>query len=265
MKFSFSNKVKISVLIGALTIQPFCFATSIIDTTISSLNSSLNQQHHQKRNNFMVSNRVKMDDERDQLRHPNELIDFLQIKPGDIIADIGSGDGYTSMYLARATGSTGKVYAHNTPAWLGFLRPLIQNRLKEGPIAGVEWIEYPFSSPIPNHINNLDLVTNVLTYHDTLYMDVDRDKMNRNIFNALRSGGRYVVVDHAALDKDGDTVGHSLHRISERFIIDEIQKAGFILKNSAPFLRYDADNKKGLAWKSPQPRTDRFVLSFIKP
>jgi len=213
----------------------------------------------------MTTSRVSMDDWRDKIRGPNELMGFLQIKPGSRIADISAGDGYTTMYLTREAGATGKVFAHNTPAWMGFIRPLIKDRVKDGPLKNVEWIERPFENPLPKSINNLDLVTNVLTYHDLLYMNVDRDKMNRVIYQALRPGGRYVIVDHAALDSDGAKVGHSLHRISEAFVIEEVKKAGFTLGPSSDILRFDADNKKSLAWKTPQPRTDRFVISFVKP
>lgn len=214
---------------------------------------------------FMTSNRVSMDNWRDKIRKPNELMSFLKIKPGSRIADISAGDGYTTMYLTREAGATGKVFAHNTPAWMGFIRPMIKDRVNDGPLKNIEWIEHPFENPLPRSINNLDLITNILTYHDLLYMRVDRQKMNRVIYQALRPGGLYVIVDHAALDTDGAKVGHSLHRISEAFIIEEIKKAGFTLGSSSNILRFDADDKKSLAWKTPQPRTDRFVLTFVKP
>ena len=40
----------------------------------------------------------------------------------------------------------------------------------------------------------------VLFYHDTVWMGVDRDKMNKAVFDALKHGGQYVVVDHSALE-----------------------------------------------------------------
>lgn len=242
-----------------MAISIFCSAKEPYPTQATKNQSSIAQGP------FMTKNRVGIDDWRDEIRKANELMKFLKIKSGSKIADISAGDGYTTMYLTREAGVNGKVYAHNTPAWMGFIRPMIKNRLKDGPLNNVEWIERPFENPLPESINNLDLVTNVLTYHDLLYMKVDRDKMNRVIYQALRPGGRYVIVDHAALDSDGANVGHSLHRISERFVIKEIEQAGFTLDSSSDILRYGSDNKKGLAWKTPQPRTDRFVLSFTKP
>lgn len=214
---------------------------------------------------FMTNHRVKLDDERDTLRFPNELMAFLAIKPGSIIVDIGSGDGYTSMYLARETGSTGIVYAHNTPEWRSLLVPYQKDRLKNGALSGIQWTERDFEDPIGPELRGVDLVINVLTYHDLLYMSVNRDVMNKNIYNALRPGGRYVVVDHAARDLDADKVGHSLHRISEEFVTVELRRAGFVLERTSDVMRFAGDDRTTLAWTSPQPRTDRFILSFTKP
>lgn len=211
------------------------------------------------------SNPVAADAARDDNRHPEELMEFLAIVPGSRIVDIGAGDGYTSLYMARENGDAGLVYAHNTPAWRGFLKPYVDARLKNGPLAGIEWLETPFADPIPQFIRDVDLVTNILTYHDTIYYLVDRDAMNRNIFSALKSGGRYVVVDHAARDEDDDRVAQSLHRISEKFLIAEVVKAGFVVDETASFLRYGDDDRTSLAWTKPQPRTDRFVIAFRKP
>ena len=214
---------------------------------------------------FMTKHRVSVDNERDTLRFPNELMAFLAIKPGSTIVDIGAGDGYTTMYLVREAGPEGTVYAHNTPAWSSILAPYLKDRLKDGPLPGIQWIERGFEDPVAPEIRGVDLVINVMTYHDLLYMPVNRDVMNRNIHDALRPGGRYVVVDHAARKSDADKVGQSLHRISEAFVAEEVQRAGFTLERTSDVLRFGGDDRTTLAWTSPQPRTDRFILAFVKP
>jgi predicted methyltransferase len=57
----------------------------------------------------------------------------------------------------------------------------------------------PFDDPLPPDVRNLDLVVFNFAYHDTANMEVDRAKMNRAIFAALKSGGVYVVADHSAV------------------------------------------------------------------
>jgi len=214
---------------------------------------------------FMTVGRVEKDDGRDTLRYPNELMAFLAIKPGSTVVDLGAGDGYTSMYLAREVGPEGAVYAQNPPAWSDYLVPALKDRLKGGPLVGITWIDQPFEAAIPPEIQGVDLVTNVLTYHDTLYMTVDREKMNANVYGALRPGGRYVIVDHAAREADAGDVGGTLHRVSEAFLIAEVERAGFALSSRSEIMRDASDDHTGVAWAEPQPRTDRFVLSFVKP
>src|SRR5512140_2548436 len=99
----------------------------------------------------------------------------------------------------------------------------------------------PFDDPVPPDAPPLDLVTLILNYHDISYQPVDRDAMNRKIFAALKPGGRYVIVDHAALAGTGITAGKTLHRIDEAFVIDEVKRAGFRLDAQGGFMRNPAD------------------------
>jgi ubiquinone/menaquinone biosynthesis C-methylase UbiE len=51
------------------------------------------------------------DPRRDAYQKPQEVMQALDIKPGEIIADIGAGSGYFSVRLAHHVGATGRVYA----------------------------------------------------------------------------------------------------------------------------------------------------------
>jgi len=214
---------------------------------------------------FMSEHRVEKDAERDAVRYPNELMAFLAIQPGSTVVDLGAGDGYTSMYLAREVGPTGRVYAQNPASWKEFVEPGRAAREATGPLDRITWVTRDFESPIPEELTGVDWVTNVLTYHDTLYMPVDRDAMNTAIFSALKPGGHYVIVDHDARKEDGVKVGQTLHRVAEAAVIAEVQRAGFVLESTSPVLRDASDDHTGVAYQEPQPSTDRFVLSFVKP
>jgi predicted methyltransferase len=209
--------------------------------------------------------RVPLDDERDRLRRPHELIAFLGLEPNQVVVELGAGDGYTAMHILSALDGTGRMIGQNPPEWHQFLQPYLAARLRHGPIEGLEWVERPFDNPIPLGAEEVDLVLSVLTYHDVLYMNVDRAQMNRAIFHALRPGGVYVVVDHSARRADGVAVGLSLHRVAEELVIGEVEDAGFRLHSTADHLRDPSDDRRTLAWLQPQPRTDRFMLRFVKP
>jgi predicted methyltransferase len=93
-------------------------------------------------------------------------------------------------------------------------------------------------------------------------------KVNAAVFQALKSGGRYAIVDHSA--KDGSGVKDiELHRIDEQFLMDEVQKAGFRLAARSRALRHPDDDRTWVA--SPRVAgerrgtTDRFMLLFKKP
>jgi predicted methyltransferase len=130
-------------------------------------------------------------------------------------------------------------------------------------------IDSELDEPLPPNVKDLDLVTLVLFYHDTVWLKTDRPRMNKNIFGALKSGGIFGVVDHSAKAGDGLNVTQSLHRIEESVLKAEVEQAGFVLDAAADFLRVPDDARD---W-SASPRTagerrghsDRFVLRFKKP
>jgi predicted methyltransferase len=64
-------------------------------------------------------------------------------------------------------------------------------------------------------VHDLDAITFLFFYHDTTYMNVDRAKMDRILFAALKPGGTLVIADHAAQAGSDITVGKTLHRRRE--------------------------------------------------
>ena len=48
---------------------------------------------------------------REEWQRPDMVVDRLNLRQGDEVADLGAGSGYFTMRLARAVGEQGKVYA----------------------------------------------------------------------------------------------------------------------------------------------------------
>jgi predicted methyltransferase len=109
----------------------------------------------------------------------------------------------------------------------------------------------------------------VLLYHDTVWMKVDRARMNRAIFQALKPGGVFAIVDHSARPGAGLSEVQTLHRIEEPTLRGEIEAAGFRLAASGEFLRNAKDardwNDSPMAAGERRGTSDRFVLAFVKP
>ena len=208
--------------------------------------------------------RSEADRTNDVRRKPAQFLAFYGIRPGMTVADLDAAGGYTTELLARAVGPAGRVYAQNTQEALVRIKNSFAERAQKPVMGQVVHVVRPFDDPLPPEARNLDLVTFNFGYHDTTYQSVDRDKMNRAVFNALKSGGLYVVADHSARAGSGVGVGKSLHRIEEAALQREIEAAGFRLVAEGGFLRNPNDPRDAPVFKPSQPN-DEFVLKFVKP
>jgi len=215
--------------------------------------------------------RSEADRKLDPGRHPMEMLEFLRVTPGMKVLDLGAGGGYTTELIARAVAPGGVVYMQNDPNWLPFLNDAIAERFTHPAMQGVARADVPFDAPVPAQAKDLDLAVMNVIYHDIANMPVDRAFMNKLIFDALRPGGVYVVIDSSAKDGTGFSETKTLHRIDESVVRDEVQKAGFRLDGEGNFLRNPNDSRDwnsspGAAAKEGKRGTsDRFALRFVKP
>src|SRR3954471_1389228 len=204
-------------------------------------------------------------------RKPAEMLEFLGVHPGMKVEDMGAGGGYTTELLARAVAPGGVVYMQNDPRWMSFLKDAIAKRFTHPAMKDAVRADLPFDDPIPPGAGGLDLVVLNVIYHDIANMPVDRVRMNQIVFNALKPGGAYVVIDSSAKPGSGLSATQSLHRIDEDVVKQEVEKAGFKLAQEGDFLRNPDDARD---WNSsPQAaekagkraQSDRFALKFVRP
>jgi predicted methyltransferase len=237
--------------------------------------------------------RSAADRSNDGRRKPAQLLEFLAINPGMVALDLSAGGGYTSELLTRAVGPAGRVYGQSAPrnpaamapaapeggsavgsapASVSAPRPAslpsplaLAERAKKPGLGNLVAVVLPFDNPVPAAAGGqLDLVTLMFNYHDLGHMGVDRAAMNRAVFNAMKSGGAYVVGDHAGRPGTGISEAGTLHRIDEQFLRREIETAGFVFVAEAGFLRNPADPRDRNNPEPPQPKDD-FILKFSKP
>ena len=122
----------------------------------------------------------------------------------------------------------------------------------------------PYDDPLPAVVREVDLITFFFAYHDTTFMKVDREQMNKRLFAALKPGGLLVVADHSAKAGEGVSVARTLHRIDERVLRRELESAGFRLVSEGGFLRNPEDPRDTRVF-SPKIPVDEFVLKFERP
>ena len=230
----------------------------------------------------------------DGRRHPVDMLMFVAARPGWTALDVSTGGGYTTELLARVIGPSGMVWAQSrprdpnrpppmpaapeggaaapaAPAPARTTADVLADRSGAMRAAGVAaapiaYVARPFDDPVPPEVahGKLDLVTLMFNYHDFGFLGVDRARMNRAIFEALKPGGYFVIADHAGRPGTGITESGTLHRIEESFLKSEVEAAGFRLAAEGDFLRNPNDPRDQNTPNPPQPK-DEFVLKFVKP
>ena len=246
--------------------------------------------------------RTAADRTNDLRRKPEQMLEFIGIRPGIVALDLSAAGGYTTELLARSIGPTGKVYGQSRPrdpnqaptspsVPEGNSRPNLapaatsaappaaprpspvaladrDARLHEAgiPAAPIVALSRPFEDPVPSELasEQIDLVTLMFNYHDLGHLGVDRAAMNRAVFRALKPGGLYVIADHAGRAGTGISESGTLHRIEEAFLRQEVEAAGFRLVEEGKFLRNPSDPRDKNTPDPPQPK-DEFVLKFVRP
>ena len=203
--------------------------------------------------------RTDADKQNDGKRQALPFLAFIGAKTGMKVLDLGAGAGYSSELMARSVGESGKVYAQNAGK-----SEKLEARMQTPAMRNAVALARPYEDPAPSEAGAFDMVTFFFAYHDTIHMGVDRARMNKAIFAALKPGGYLVIADHSALPEDGVNVSKTYHRIGESALRAEVEAAGFKLVATGDFLRHPEDQRTATVTRNPTP-VDEFVLKFQKP
>ena len=202
------------------------------------------------------SSRPANDTAVDALRKPAETLDFAGVKAGDKIAELAPGGGYFTRILAKAVGPGGKIYTY-APARPGApARPPVAAN-----VTSLNGAYADFAVPEP-----VDMVWTSRNYHDFQNAMPDMSAYNKKVFAALKPGGIYLILDHAAAADAPDDVHQTLHRSKEAVVRREVEAAGFHFVASSDILRNPADNKSERVMEQDvRGKTDQYILKFQKP
>jgi predicted methyltransferase len=204
------------------------------------------------------------DHQADKRRDPVPFLAFAGLRPGMKVLDMGAGAGYSTELDARAVGPTGTVYGQNPPDLNERGKAAFSARLATSTMKNSVGLSRPFDDPLPADVHDLDVITFLFFYHDTTYMDVDRAKMDRILFAALKPGGALAIADHSAKAGSDIAVGKTLHRIDESTLRREVEAAGFKLIGEGDFWHHPED-ARDFSTLRPTGPVDEFVLKFQKP
>jgi predicted methyltransferase len=208
--------------------------------------------------------RPEADKERDVARKPAETVAFAGVKPGMTVAELGPGRGYYSRILAKAVGSTGKVYAVITagqaarPGALDGLNALAAAY----PNIKIVTVEYA-TMMLPEKADLFWTTENYHDFHNGPTADIAA--LDKAVFNNLKPGGIFYVEDHSAAPGAGLAASSHFHRMDEAVAKSELTAAGFKLDAEGELLRNPADNKAASNSETGHFASDRFMLRMKRP
>jgi predicted methyltransferase len=194
-----------------------------------------------------------------------EVIAFIGLKKGDKVADIVGGRLTAS--LAQAVGPAGKVYAVETaevvkvhPEVLGMMNSLAA----QAPNVVVS--DDPVAAALPPGLDAVIIRQNYHDLYDKFMGPADVREFNKAVFAALKPGGIYVVLDHAAAAGSGVGATDTLHRIDPARVKTDVLAAGFKLEAESAILANPGDDHtKKVFDPSVRDHTDQFLFRFRKP
>jgi len=216
--------------------------------------------------------RLPADLEQDERRRTADVLAFFGVEPGMMVLDLYSGGGYYAELLSYIVGPTGRVVAHNNTPHLKLAKDELAVRYANGRLDNVERLVAE-NNQLDLTPNMFDVILMIKSYHDVYlvnedlgWVKIDRPRLLREIFTALKSGGVLGIVDHAANPGALPETGGTLHRIDPSVIQHDMEVAGFVFGGAIDILRNPADDRSQVVFApSVRNRTDRVVLRFRKP
>ena len=201
----------------------------------------------------------------DANRDPLFTLFFAKVKPGMVVGELYPCGGYFSRMIADIVGPTGKVYGIDTARWKG-CDAATQKVIDEGHKNFSFTVNAFGEFSLPEKVDLFWISQNYHDLHIKEYGTVDMAAFNRHVFDSLKPGGTYFVLDHQAAGPLDDAAIAKFHRIWKAQVVAEVEAAGFQPAGEGFFLnRPGDDHTKPIFDPSIRGHTDQFVLRFVKP
>jgi len=203
----------------------------------------------------------------------SELIRLARVDAGSTIIDVYPGAGDWTRRFSEVVGPKGRVFSF-VPTEIADLKndqvDQMRTLAKEPGRENVEVVSADLVA-VPEVTQPADVLWLHLFYHDfhTKLMQArgaTAADFNRAVYGRLKSGGSYVIVDHAAAAGAGTSDAQSLHRIDPAAVRAEVEAAGFVLDAESTILA-NKDDAHAIRIFDPSitGKTDRFAYRFVKP
>jgi len=155
--------------------------------------------------------------EREAEEAPTKAVAALQLRTGDVVADIGAGSGYYTMLLSAAVGPKGRVYATDLqPEMLALIRKKVEARRASN-------VELVLGSATESRLPDaaLDLALMVDVYHELS----EPQAFLKSLQRAIKPGGRLVLIEFRK--ESADVPIREEHKMSVREARQELEAEGY--------------------------------------
>ena len=214
--------------------------------------------------------RPESDRAKDELRRPDEVLAFFEIRPGMTVLDLFSGGGYYAEILSGVVGPEGKVLAQNNDAYLSFAGEELATRYADDRLDNVSRVTAE-ADDLELPPATFDAALASLTWHDFYYahpddgwMAIDERLLIEKLCAALKPGAVLGVIDHvAAPGSDPVETGQNLHRVDPARIRADLAGSCFEFEGESNVLRNSSDDHTKSSFDpSVRGKTDQVVLKF---
>ena len=209
---------------------------------------------------------------RDANRKPADMVMFAGIKPGDTVIDLVPGkDQYFTHVFANAVGPEGHVWSYMPTELDEDMQKMKITLPPDGTVdpkfPNATFVHKPLVAlDVPGKIDVIWTSQNYHDFHDDFMGPVDLAKFNRAVYDKLKPGGTYIVLDHVAAAGSGLRDTNTLHRIDPATVKQEVLAAGFKFVGEDDSLANPADDHtKKVFDPTIRGKTDQFVFKFKKP
>jgi SAM-dependent methyltransferase len=196
---------------------------------------------------------------------------LAELKPGEVVLDLGSGGGIDVLLSAKRVGPTGKAYGLDmTDEMLALAR---ENQKRAG-ASNVEFLKGTIESiPLPD--NSVDVIIS----NCVINLSSDKDAVLREAYRVLKPGGRFAVSDvivrgevPAAVRRNMELwVGCIAGALEEGEYAAKLRAAGFESVDVEPWRVYHVDDARafltesGVDVEALTPQVDgKFASAFIR-
>jgi predicted methyltransferase len=205
----------------------------------------------------------------DAQRQMAAIMTFTQAQPGQKVVELIPGGGYWTRVFSGIVGPKGHVYTIWPDGYQQYVGESYAGwqKLVSSQYKNVSLIRGAASDlKLPEQADLVFTNQNYHDYHDKFMGPVDMAAFDKKVFDALKPGGYFVVIDNAAPAGSGFADTDTTHRVDPEAVKKEVEAAGFVLDASSDVLKNPKDNHTLVSYTPPMAgHNDQFIFRFRKP